>query len=152
MRQILSDTASAIGRGLAAGAVGTVAMTASSTLEAKLRGRGSSDTPSQAVGEVLGVDEFEGDAARARTNQFAHWGYGTSLGAIRGLLGATGLHPRIADLGFYAAVQGTEQVMMPALDLAPPARQWGGTEVATDVTHHVVYAFTTNAVYRWLSR
>jgi hypothetical protein len=47
----LGDTASAVGKGLFAGAAGTVAMTASSTLEAKLRERGSSSAPADAAGK-----------------------------------------------------------------------------------------------------
>ena len=43
----LGDTAAAVGKGLAAGAAGTVAMT--STLEAKLRERGSSSAPADAT-------------------------------------------------------------------------------------------------------
>ena len=38
----LGDTAAAVGRGLFAGAVGTAAMTVSSTLEARIRGRSCS--------------------------------------------------------------------------------------------------------------
>jgi len=51
----LGDIAAAVGRGLFAGAAGTVAMTASSTSEARLRERGSSSAPADAAGKVLGV-------------------------------------------------------------------------------------------------
>ncbi len=45
----LGDTAAAVGKGLATGAAGTVAMTISTTLEAKLRERGSSSAPADAT-------------------------------------------------------------------------------------------------------
>ena len=48
----LGDVAAAVGKGLFAGVAG---MTASSTLEAKLRGRAASSTPAQAAQKVLGV-------------------------------------------------------------------------------------------------
>jgi hypothetical protein len=51
----LGDVAEAVGKGLFAGAAGTAAMTVSSTLEAKLRGRGMSTTPAQAATKVLDV-------------------------------------------------------------------------------------------------
>ena len=51
----LGEVAAAVGIGLAAGVVGTVAMTVSSTLEAKLRGREASTTPARAASKVLGV-------------------------------------------------------------------------------------------------
>ena len=45
---------------------GTAAMTASSTLEAQLRGRGASLTPAQAAQKVLGVEPIaEGSDARS---------------------------------------------------------------------------------------
>lgn len=147
----ISTTANTIGRGLVAGLAGAAAMTVSSTAEAKLSGRGASDTPAQAVASVLGVDEFEDDAAKQRANQLAHWGYGTGLGAIRGLLDAAGLSRNAADVGFHAVVWGAEQTLLPSLGLAPPVTEWGARAVATDLTHHAVYSVTTNGVYRWLS-
>lgn len=147
----ISTTSSAIGRGLVAGLAGTAAMTVSSTIEARRTGRGSSDTPAQAVATVLGVDEFEDDAAKERSNQLAHWAYGTALGAVRGLLGASGLSRNVADVGFHAAVWGIEQTMLPGLGLAPPVTRWDARQIATDLTHHTVYSATTNGVYRWLS-
>lgn len=147
----ISTSTSAIGRGLVAGLAGTAAMTVSSTLEAKRGGRGSSDTPAQAVATVLGVDDFEDAAAKQRTNQLAHWGYGTALGAVRGLLDAAGLSRNVADVAFHAAVWGAEQTLLPGLGLAPPVTEWGGREIASDLTHHTVYSATTNAAYRWLS-
>lgn len=148
----MSTTAGAVGRGLVAGLVGTAAMTASSTIESRRTGRGSSDTPARAVATVLGVDDFEDDAARQRTNQLVHWGYGTALGAIRGLLGATGPSRNIADSAFHAVVWGAEQTLLPALGLAPPVTRWGGREITSDLAHHTVYSATTNAAYRLLSR
>jgi hypothetical protein len=52
----MTRLAEAIGGGLLAGVAGTAAMTASSTLEAKLRDRGSSSAPADAASKVLGVE------------------------------------------------------------------------------------------------
>lgn len=139
-----------IGRGLAAGLAGTAAMTASSTIEMKLQGRGGSDAPISAAQKVTGVEGFESDEARERANTFVHWAYGTGWGAARGVLG-TFLGPNAADAAFFALFYGSEHVMMPALDIAPPATQWGAKAVATDLTHHTVYGTATNIAYRWLS-
>ena len=68
----LGDTAAAVGKGLFAGAAGTVAMTASSTLEAKLRKRGSSTAPADAAGKVLGVQPAD-EAGAARFSNVVHW-------------------------------------------------------------------------------
>ena len=147
----LGDVAAAVGKGLFAGAAGTVAMTASSTIEMKLRGRPPSTAPATAAAKVLGV-EPKGQKQEARFSNIVHWGYGTSWGAVRGLIAAAGLRgPRAAGVHF-GAVWGGEQVMLPALGVAPPLWEWGVEEVAIDALHHLVYAGATSAAYALLDR
>src|SRR3712207_9240685 len=86
----LGDVAAAVGKGLFAGAAGTAAMTLSSTIEMKLRGRPASSAPADAAAQVLGV-EPKGEKEETRFSTVVHWGYGTSWGAARGLIGAAGL-------------------------------------------------------------
>jgi hypothetical protein len=152
MRNAASNIASAIGKGLVAGFAGTAAMTISSTLEAKIRGRAPSSAPARATAKMLGIKEFEDDIAKARFNDLSHWGYGTSWGVVRGLLGATGMSPRAASAAHGAAVWGSAQVTLPALDVAPPSVFWGADEVAIDAFHHAVYATATGAAYRLIDR
>jgi hypothetical protein len=139
--------ATAIGRGLLAGFAGTAAMTVSSSLEARLRGRAASSAPARATAKVLGISEFDSDLARARFNDLSHWGYGTGWGVVRGLLGATGMPARRATLAHAAAIYGAAQVTLPALDIAPPSIYWGAREVAIDAFHHAVYASATGLAY-----
>jgi hypothetical protein len=136
-----------IGRGLVAGVVGTAAMTVSSTLEARLRGRAPSTAPARATAKVLGIKEFDSDLASARFNDLSHWGYGSGWGIVRGLLATTGLSPRAATVAHGVAVYGTEQVTLPALDIAPPAIFWSKREIAIDAFHHAVYAMATGLAY-----
>ena len=143
----LDTLAGSIGRGLVAGFVGTAAMTVSSTLEARLRGRPASSAPARATAKVLGIKEFEDDLAKARFSDLSHWGYGTSWGVVRGLLAATGMTPRAATAAHGAAVYGAAQVTLPALDVAPPSIFWGKEEVAIDAFHHLVYATATGIAY-----
>jgi hypothetical protein len=143
--------AEAVGRGLAAGVAGTAAMTASSTIEGRLRGRGSSDAPAKAAGKVMGVQPRD-PRGRARFSQIVHWSYGTSWGAVRGLLGELGLPPTLATAVHFGVVWGAELAMLPALRVAPPAAEWGQTELAVDAGHHAVYATATGAAYQALSR
>lgn len=140
-----------MGKGLVAGAVGTAVMTVSSTLEAKLRGRPASTSPAQAAGQVLGVAPKDPQAEQ-RFNNLVHWGYGTGWGAARGLLSVAGLGAIPASAAHVALVWGAEQVVLPATDVAPPATQWGLTEVAIDLWHHLVYAAATGLAYEWLDR
>ena len=143
--------ASSIGKGLVAGLAGTAAMTASSTLEARLRHRTPSSAPARATAKALGIASFENEIAEARFNDLSHWGYGTGWGVVRGLLSAAGLPPRAATLAHGAAVWGSAQVALPALDIAPPAIFWAPREIAIDAFHHTVYAVATGIAYELLS-
>ena len=143
----LDTLATAIGRGLVAGFAGTAAMTVSSTLEARLRGRAFSTAPARATAKVLGIREFDSDLAQARWNDLSHWGYGTGWGVLRGLLGATRMSQRQATLAHGAAIYGAAQVTLPALEIAPPSIFWGPKEIAIDALHHAVYAVATGAAY-----
>ena len=144
--------ASSIGKGLVAGFVGTAAMTVSSTLEARLRRRQPSSAPARATQKALGITGFEDDLARARFNDLSHWGYGTSWGAVRGLLDAAGLPPRAATAAHGAAVWGSAQVTLPALEVAPPVVFWPKQEIAIDLFHHAVYALVSGIAYEQLDR
>jgi hypothetical protein len=141
-----------IGRGLMAGVIGTAAMTLSSTLEAKWRGRAPSSAPAKATAKVLGIAEFEDDIAEARFNDLSHWGYGTSWGVLRGLLGATGMPARTATALHGAAIYGSAQVTLPALEIAPPVVFWPKEEIAIDAFHHAVYAAATGMAYELIKR
>ena len=148
--RIAEKLASSVGKGLVAGLAGTAAMTLSSTLEARLRHRAPSSAPARATAKVLGITSFENDIAQARFNDLSHWGYGTGLGVVRGLLDAAGLPPRAATAAHGAAVWGGELVALPALDIAPPAVFWAPEEIAIDAFHHTVYAVATGIAYELL--
>jgi hypothetical protein len=144
--------ATTIGKGLLAGFAGTAAMTVSSTLEQRLRGRPASSAPADATAKVLGIAAFSDDGAKERFSFLSHWGYGTGWGLVRAGLASAGLSPKAATAAHLAAVWGNEQVMLPTLDVAPPITMWGGKEIAIDVWHHIVYATATGAAYELLGR
>ncbi|HEY3612311.1 MAG TPA: hypothetical protein VGK92_01325 [Gaiellales bacterium] len=147
----IGDLAGAVGKGLFAGAAGTAAMTVSSTLEAKLRGREPSFTPSDAAGKVLGVQPRNPEG-KARFSNVVHWTYGTSWGAARGLLQAAGLDGQAGTAAHFAAVWGSSQAMLPSLKLAPPAWDGDPVEVAIDAFHHLVYAVATGLAFAALEQ
>jgi hypothetical protein len=147
---MLTTIATNVGKGLVAGFAGTAAMTASSSLEARLRHRQASTAPARATAKVLGIKEFESPIAAARFNDLSHWGYGTAWGVVRGLLAATGMSPRAATVAHGAAVWGSAQVTLPALEIAPPSVFWGRKEIAIDAFHHAVYTVATGVAFRLL--
>jgi hypothetical protein len=147
----LGNVAASVGKGLFAGAVGTAAMTVSSTIEAELRHRGSSSAPSDAAGKVLGVQP-RNPAGKARFSNVVHWTYGTSWGAARGLLHSAGLDGHPATGAHFVAVWGSEQLMLPALDVAPALWKSEVKEVAIDAFHHAVYVFATGLAFAALEQ
>jgi len=142
----LGEIAGAVGRGLLAGAAGTVAMTVSSTVEAKLRGRGGSSAPADAAGKVLGVQPRDPDG-KARFSTVVHWGYGTSWGAVRGLIAEAGLGGAVATGAHFAAIWPSALAMLPALDVAPPPWEMEPADLAIDAWHHLVYVTATGIAY-----
>jgi hypothetical protein len=146
----MRDLAAKIGRGLVAGAIGTAAMTVSSTIEQKLRERAASTAPADAAMKVLGIEDFCDESAKSRFSNLVHWGYGTGWGVPRALLDAAGLDAADATVVHAGALWGSEQVMLPALGVAPPLWEWGATEVAIDALHHVVYTAATSVAYEAL--
>ena len=86
----LGDVAAAFGKGIFAGVAGTAAMTLSSTIEMKLRGRAASATPALAAAKVLGIEPVD-EETKARFSNLVHWGYGSAWGGARGLLAAAEL-------------------------------------------------------------
>jgi hypothetical protein len=150
VRTLVRTVAEDVGKGLVAGFIGTAAMTLSSTVEAKLRGRQASSAPARATAKMLGIKSFEDDIAAARFNDLSHWGYGTGWGVVRGLLAAAGVPPRAATAAHGAAIYGAAQVTLPALEIAPPVVFWAKEEIAIDAFHHAVYAAGTGIAYELL--
>jgi hypothetical protein len=143
--------AAAAGVGLAAGVAGTAAMTISSTIEAKIRHREPSTAPADAASKLLGVKP-EGERQAKRFNNVVHWAYGTGWGAVRGLLGCTGLPAPAASTAHLAMLWGSEQVSLPALGVSPPLTEQGATEIAIELWHVAVYAAVAGAAYEALNR
>lgn len=146
MMRHIDDLAAAVGRGLFAGAVGTAAMTISSTVEMRLRGREGSTTPADAAGKVLGVQP-RNPRGRRRFATVIHWAYGTSWGGARGVIGACGVRGPLAAGLHFAAIWPAELVTLPSLGLTAPPWKWEATELAIDALHHAVYVAATSAAY-----
>ncbi len=117
----------------------------------KLRDRGASSAPADAAAKVLGVEPVD-EEAQARFSNLVHWGYGTAWGGARGLVAAAGLSGTRATAVHLGMLWGSEQVMLPALEVAPPLTEWGAKEIAVDALHHMVYAVATGAAYSLLDR
>jgi hypothetical protein len=146
----IKGLAEAAGKGLAAGVAGTAAMTLSSTLEAKLRGRPFSTAPAQAATKALGIETFDDGAAYARFSNLVHWAYGTGWGIARGMMRTVGLPARLATPAHFAALWGSALYTLPKYEVAPPVTEWAADDIAIDVFHHLVYVTAVAAAYELL--
>lgn len=147
----IGDIAGSVGRGLAAGAVGTAAVTATMTLEQKLRGEPENTLAGDAAEKVLGVDAPD-EKSKLRLARSIHWLYGTAWGGLRGLLPAFGFSRPAATAVHFATVTGTAMVMPPALGVAPPPQEQPPAALGSATVHHVVYALATAAAFSALDR
>jgi hypothetical protein len=145
----LRNVAAETGLGVMAGLVGTAAMTASTLIEMRLRGRPASPMPARAASKVLGVKP-EGEKQEKRLGALTHFAYGTGWGAVRGIFGCLGLPASAASAAHLATVWGAEQVVFPTLNLGPPVPKWGVKETAIDLLHHLVYEGATSTTYELL--
>lgn len=137
--------AGAIGRGIIAGLAGTAVMTVAQMIEMKITGRKPSDTPYKAVSKVFGI-EAKSDEDKEKLSNIIHWVYGSSWGIPRGLLAEFGAEGAAGTGAHFAAVWGTEVVMLPSLGVAEPITKWGPKAIAQDVLFHAIYAVTVGLV------
>jgi hypothetical protein len=142
----LANMGTAIGVGLIAGLAGTVAMTLCQIAEMKVTGRKPSNTPANAVREVLDVEPVTESKSEEVSNE-VHLAYGTSLGMIRGILGLAGLRGLMANTLHFLIIWGGKIFMLPSLRVAAPITHQKAKTVASDVVHHLVYVTTAGCVY-----
>ena len=140
-----------LGRGLVASVAGTAAMTVSSTVEMRLRGRPPSDAPGRAASQLLRV-HVEDDPATGRLARLGHVMTGVGLGATRGVLGFAGVREPAASAAFLGLSLAPDAGGLPALGIAPPPWRWPPVEIAASVGHHAVFAIATGAAYAALER
>ncbi len=135
-------------RGLAAGFVGTVAITVSQRIEMRLTGRGASDLPAMVAERALGISPR--GRARSVVAFATHWWNNTTTGLGRAAVGLAGLRgARAAGATFLLYMTGSTLMFM-RLDLVPPPWRRLPTELAIDVIHAGVYSIATSTAYELL--
>jgi hypothetical protein len=160
----------AIGRGLVAGAAGTLAM--DTLLFARYRRGGGRDrfggwefsegldswddapAPAQ-VGRRLveGITQRTLPARRASlVNNVTHWSYGALAGLQYGVLGGSLRNPRIAyGAPFGTGVWAASYAVLPQLGLYKQIWEYDRTTLARDLSAHLVFGVVTAATFRVLT-
>lgn len=159
----------ALGRGFLAGVLGTGAMTGWQMLSAKVQSSGEespqteSDPPAdpweqasapaklaKRVGEGVFDQDVSPDLIPLLTNAM-HWGYGTSWGAVYGLVAGTLGRSRLRDgLLFGTAVWVMSYVQLVPMGLYEPPWKYPANELAMDLSYHLVYGAGVAGGYRIL--
>jgi hypothetical protein len=161
----------ALARGLAAGAVGTLALDLV-VFARYTHGGGKShfldwefssdlhsweEAPAPAhVGRRLveGLFQTRLPEDRARlVNNITHWGYGLFSAAQFGLVIGSLRTPRIwYGIPFGASVWGSSYVVLPAAKLYKPIWEYDRATLAKDLLAHLAYGLSTAVVFNVLSR
>ena len=140
------DTASIVGRGVVAGAAGTVVMTGFQKLiEMPITGRGDSYAPADFAERVLSVrpKTLKG---RKRLNYLTHFALGGMWGTAYGVAAAAGLRGQKAVNTVFAVVYTGDVVLNTVLGLYQPAK-WSRQDWIIDIVDKYVQAQATGVVF-----
>jgi Protein of unknown function (DUF1440) len=160
----------AIGRGLIAGAAGSLAMDVLWYARYRRGGgkqhffawefsSGLSSWEEAPVPGQVGKRLFEGlfqkklpPQRAALVSNIMHWAYGMLNGALYGIAAESLDQPRIwYGLPFGAGVWAVSYAVLPAAGLYKPIWDYDRETLAKDLSAHLVYGTTTAAVHRLLS-
>ncbi|HEV2062741.1 MAG TPA: hypothetical protein VGR12_07820 [Solirubrobacteraceae bacterium] len=162
----------AIAHGLGAGLCGTALMTLTQELAAKLQSSSESGDQQQDEGQpndpweqasapakvarrfIEGVFEREVPPERIPLLTHAmHWGYGTSWGAVYGILESTsGGRSAKQGLLFGSGVWAMSYVQLVPMGLYEPPWKYPPKEVALDLSYHLAYGLGLVGGHRMLDR
>lgn len=132
-------------KGMVAGAGGVVVMTLGEKVEQRLTGRPDSYMPAHTLERLLGLPQ-RGDRERRILNLGMHFGQAILLGAWRGLMAEGGLRGLRASAMFTVIRLANDQTLENITGQGAPPWTWPRDELAVDVLHKGVYAFTTGFI------
>jgi hypothetical protein len=143
--------------GLLAGLTATTAMNVGYWAERRIRRNvegpldyDDSNVPALVAAKILRQSDLSDDAS-FRLGLAVHWGYGSLFGVT-----AVPLHRKFGPVPATAIYWGGMMVfacvMFPVLGDTPPPWRWRNDVIVTSAFQHLVYAGTTTAVLRALTR
>jgi hypothetical protein len=143
--------------GLLAGLAATTAMNLGYWAERRVRRNvdgpldyDDSNVPALVAAKVLRQSDLSDDAS-FRLGLAVHWGYGSLFG-----LSAIPLSRRLGSVPataiYWGGMMAFACVMFPVLGGTPPPWRWRNDVIMTSAFQHLVYAATTTAVLRALTR
>lgn len=171
MKQNGTSPLGVVARGVAAGLIGTAAMTAWQEVSARLKKHAMVDVGERYREDVDPWEKAPAPAQLARrmlealfrvevpakriplfTNA-VHWGYGTALGGVYGLVESS-VRPRPAVHGalFGMGVWTMSYATLVPMGLYKPPWRYPAKSIAKDVSYHLVYGTGVAAGYALVER
>ncbi len=135
----------ALWQGLLAGAAGGVVMTLGEKVEQAVTGRPDSHVPARVLQRLTGLPERPGKQPLP-VNWAMHFGQAALLGVLRSIMAQAGLRGPVASAKFAVVRLTNDQILENATGVGAPPGTWPRQELAVDLLHKAVYAFTTGAV------
>ncbi len=132
-------------QGVVAGLAGAAVMTAVEKLEQRLTGRPDSHIPARVLERLTGLPERPRQQPRA-LNLAMHFGQGALAGVVRSVMANAGLRGPWASAMFTVVRLTNDQILENATGVGAPPQTWPRRELAVDLLHKAVYAYTTGAV------
>ncbi len=154
----------AVAQGLLAGLIGNAIFTGYQMLQAKLASpdesseppKDWSETPEPAqVGQRVIEGVFEKDVPLEKAGTVGNavdWIFGTSWGAVYGILEETFHRPLANAVVLASSVIAVDYTMLPAMNLYKPPWKYPATTLAKDWGNHLVYGLAVAGAYRALDR
>ncbi len=132
-------------RGLVAGLAGVAAMTAAEKLEQTLTHRPNSFVLGHTLERLLRLSH-KPDEERLWMNWVMHWGQGTLLGAVRGVMAERGLRGPVGSFMFLNLRLLNDQTLENVTGVGALPWTWPVDEQVIDLLHKGVYTYVTGAV------
>ena len=140
----MSSVAGTLARGVAAGLVGGVVMTAIEKAEQALTGRPDSYVPGRTLAHLVRLPDPDRD--RLTRNLAMHFGTAAAAGVLRGAMAAANLRGPTASFLHTWVRLAIDQTLENGTGVGAPPPSWPRDELVIDVAHKAVYAFATGAV------
>lgn len=145
-------------QGLAAGAIGNAVFTAyqaaTGMIEHEEHPKDWSEAPAPAqVGErvVEGVFDHQVPLEQASLlTNVVHWLYGSSWGAVYGVIEESARQPLVSGFALTSAVMASDYTLLPAMHLYEPPWRYPPKTLAKDFGNHLVHGLAIAAAYRGL--
>jgi hypothetical protein len=120
-------------------------MTVVEKAEQRLTGRSDSHVPARTLSRLTGMAEKPRRQPRWR-NLAMHYGQGSLVGVLRGVMAQSGLRGPWASAMFTVCRLTSDQILENATGVGAPPPTWPRRELAVDLLHKSVYGFATGAV------